>query len=166
MALQLRVPWRPMPLRLAVAHGLGQAPPRQLKVVIVDANGRPIGGADVELLRLGGANAEVMASKADSQGIATFEAPSGPVEIRAIYKDLTISRRLNADEVASGNSIFLQFQICVSEPLIRPVDVAIIGSATALILAGSYFKIRPLETVGEIAVGAAIFSFIYRLQCL
>lgn len=163
MAVQLIPSWHPVPLRLAGGHLLGQAASRPLRVVVVDSNGRPMSGAQVEYLRSGG---QAGIQETDSHGTATFEGVTGPADIRATYKDLVLSKRLSADDVVRGDTVFIQFQICVSEPLIRPIDIAIIGGAGAMIAAGAYFKVRPLETVGEIAVGAAIFSFIYRLQCL
>lgn len=159
----MMVSWRPVELRLAVRHELGQAALRPLKVVVVDANGRPMVGAQVEYLRSGG---QAGIQETDSHGVATFEGVTGPADIRVTYKDLVLSKRLSADDVAGGDTVFIQFQLCVSEPLIRPIDIAIIGGAAAMVAAGAYFKVRPLETVGEIAVGATIFSFIYRLQCL
>lgn len=153
MALQLRPSWRPVSLRL------GQPALQALKIVVVDANGRPIPDAEVGLP---GRQVE----KTDWHGTSVFEGVTGAVEVRVTYKDLTIARRLSADEATNGTTQFLQFQICVADPIIRPVDLVIVGGATALILAGSYYKVKPLSTVGEITIGAAIFSFIYRLQCL
>jgi hypothetical protein len=79
---------------------------------------------------------------------------------------LTVGKTVTADEISKGYTVFLQFPLCIVDPLLRPVDFIIFGVAGGMIAAGSYWKIKPLEMTGEIALGAAVFGFIYRLQCM
>lgn len=156
--------WRPAELRLVPApshrsYGLGQAMTNNLLVEVVDQAGRAIKGATVQ--------ATGQSVPTDSRGMASFSAMgAGGFEVKATYQGLTVGKTVSADDIAKGYTVFLQFPICVNDPLLRPMDLVIFGVAGGLIAAGTYWKIKPLEMTGEIAIGAAIFGFIYRLQCM
>lgn len=141
------------------SYGLSQALSNNLVVEVIDHTGKPIKGAVVEA---------VGESKGtDSSGIAGFSVTSpGKFDVKATYNGLTVGKTVSSDEISKGYTVFLQFPVCVVDSLIRPIDLLIFGGAGALIAAGGYFKVKPLEMAGEIAFGAAMFGFIYRLQCL
>jgi hypothetical protein len=158
--------WRPVPLRLVPgpsrpSFGLGQPLPNVLLVEVVDVSGKPVKGADVELR-----GTDVQSGKTDSHGRVQFNVGSGPYDARATYDGLIVVKTVSTEEIAKGATVFLQFPICIMDPLIRPVDFIIFATAAGMIVAGSHFKVKALEMTGEIALGAAIFGFIYRLQCL
>lgn len=141
------------------SNGLGQASTNNLLVEVVDQSGKPVKGAIVTF------SGQSVAT--DARGLAGFSAMgSGKFDVKADYDGLTVGKSVSADEIAKGYTVFLQFPICILDPLIRPIDFVIFGAAGAMIAAGTYWKIKPLEMTGEIALGAAIFGFIYRLQCL
>lgn len=164
LGVVLRPSWRPGALgaiqgSLKPSRGLGQAYTNNLMVEVVDQAGKPIKGIPVEF------SGQTVLT--DSKGLAGFSAMgSGPFDVKATYDALTIGKAVSADEISKGYTTFLQFPICVVDSLIRPIDFAIFGVAGGMIAAGSYWKIKPLEMTGEIALGAAIFGFIYRLSCL
>lgn len=141
------------------SYSLGQPSTNNLLVEVVDQSGRPIKGAVVEFAG--------QSTETDSKGIAGFSAiGSGKFDVKATSKGLTVGKTVSADDLAKGYTVFLQFPVCIADSLIRPIDLVIFGGAGALIAAGGYFKVKPLEMAGEIAFGAAMFGFIYRLQCL
>lgn len=159
--------WRPAELRLVRgalgrSYGLGQASGAPLVVEVVEAGGKPIKNAVVEVIGGG----ETRTAHSDVHGKASFDVPAGSYDIRATYNGLVVVRTMSSEDLSKGATAFLQFPICVVDPLIRPVDLLIFGVAGGMIAAGSYWKVKPLEMTGEIALGAAIFGFIYRLQCM
>lgn len=158
--------WRPMPLRVQLGRSrlsepVGQPLPNVLVVEVVDVSGKAVKDAAVELRGV-----DVQTGKTDSHGRVKFNVGSGPYDLRATYDDLVVIKTVTTEEIAKGATVFLQFPICILDPLIRPVDFLIFATAAGMIVAGSHFKVRALEMTGEIALGAAIFGFIYRLQCL
>lgn len=156
--------WRPIPLGAVLnpsrpSYGLGQASSSNLLVEVVDQAGRPMKGVPVEV--------SGQTAQTNSKGAAAFSAMGpGKFDVKATYDGLTLGKSVSAEEIAKGYTVFLQFPICVIDPLFRPIDVVIFGVAGSMIVAGAYWKIKPLEMTGEIALGAAIFGFIYRLQCI
>lgn len=158
--------WRPVPLRLVPrpsrpSYGLGQPLQNVLLIEVVDISGKPVKDTTVELR-----GADVQTGKTDSHGRVEFSVGSGPYDARATYDDLVVVKTVSTEEIAKDATVFLQFPICIFDPLIRPVDFLIFATAAGMIVAGSHFKVKALEMTGEIALGAAIFGFIYRLQCL
>lgn len=163
-----RLSWRPGALRLVGgpsrrSYGLGQLTYGLLTVVVVDSGGKPVGDAQVEVLQAPPESARTMT---DGHGHASFSLVPGTYDVRVTYKDLTILKRYTDEEFKNGLTLFIQFPICIVDPIFRPMDLVIFGGAGALIAAGSYWKVKPIEMAGEIALGAAMFGFIYRLQCL
>lgn len=161
--------WRPAELRLVPApssrsYGLGQALTNNLMVEVVDQSGKPVRGAIVEFSAPGQAPES---RETDAHGIAGFSAVgAAKFDVKAIHDGLSVGKSVTADEISKGYTTFLQFPICIMDPLFRPIDLVIFGVAGSLIAAGAYWKIKPLEMTGEIALGAAIFGFVYRLQCM
>jgi hypothetical protein len=160
--------WRPMPLRVASgaprpSYSLGQAPGvmNNIVVEVVDQSGKPVKDALVEFFQ----GPIPGSARTNGEGRA-FSTGSGPLEIRATYNGLTVGQTVSSESIAKGYTTFLQFPMCINDPIIRPIDFLIFGGAAAMIVGGSHFKIKPLEMTGEIALGAAIFGLIYRLQCL
>lgn len=157
-----RLSWRPVALGAVrrpygPSYGLGQT--NNLVVEVTDQSGKPLKDIPVEF------NGQTVPT--NSNGSAGFSAMgAGPFEVKATYDGLSIGKTVSREDIARGYTAFLQFPVCINDPLIRPMDLVIFGVAGSLIAAGSYWKIKPLEMTGEIALGAALFGFIYRLQCL
>lgn len=160
--------WRPaevklVPSLLRPSYSLGQPLGGLLQVIVTDTGGRPVSNVTVEASR--GSQVEASALT-DSHGRAFLDIPPGTYDVRAIHDGMVVGERVTEEQFARGMTSFLQFPICVADPLIRPIDLIILGTSAAMITAGSYWKIKPLEMAGEIAFGAGLFGFIYRLQCL
>lgn len=156
--------WRPLalgalPTTSRRSYGLGQAQAAPLVVEVVEVTGNAVSGATVDL---GGGQAVVT----DKKGQAVFNVPAGTYTVRASYNGLVIIKKITQEDMVNGATVFLQFPVCIQGSLIRPIDLVIFGVAGGMIAAGSYWKLKPLEMTGEIALGAAVFGFIYRLQCM
>lgn len=160
--------WRPVPLRLVPipskrSYSLGQPLPNVLAIDVVDVTGKPVKDATVEIR---GSSGDVQTGKTDSHGRVDFNVGSGAYDVRAMYDDLVVVKNVSSDEIRKGATTFLQFPVCILDPIIRPMDILLFAAAAGMIAAGSHFKVKALEMTGEVAFGAAIFGFIYRLQCL
>ncbi len=157
---------RPIRLRLAQAVPAQASPVAELQgllVTVVDTSGRYIPGADVK----GYSRGEVVAEGlTDSHGDVLLPLNSGPYDIAVNYKGHSIWKVATYEAVAHGETIFIQFPMCVTDPIVKPMDLALLGISVGLVGAGMYWKVAPLKTVGEIVFGAAAFGFIYRLSCL
>lgn len=157
-----RLPWRPIALGAVMRPArpsLGQVSPSVLSVEVVDISGKPIPGATVEVLGQ-------QTAQTDGHGKAIFNVPAGPHNIRATYDDMVVVKSISSDELRQGATAFIEFPACIMGPLLRPIDLAIFAAAGGMIWAGSHFKVKALEMTGEVALGAAVFGFIYRLQCM
>jgi len=135
-----------------------------LMVEVVDQAGKPVKGATVDFYSAGSKQGS---AETDSKGMVGFSAMgSGPFDVRATYQGLVAGQIVQAADIARGLTAFVQFPVCINDPLFRGIDFLIFGVAGGMIAAGSYWKVKPLEMTGEIALGAAVFGFIYRLQCM
>jgi len=165
VAVQLRSSWLPGALKIAPRRfQLGQAAPISHVIIVVDHSGRPVSGVQLSLLGTGGR--EAVTATTDGEGKAVFQVEPGNYEVQTSFKGIVLAQSLKQDQISRGLTTFVQLPFCVVDPIVRPVDLVILGGAAAFIAAGSYWKVQPLTMVGEIAIGAAIFSLIYRLQCL
>lgn len=161
-----RLSWRPLALGALPgpskrSYGLGQAQTPTLMVDVVEATGNAVVGATVDI-----PGTQASSVITDKKGQAVFSLPAGNYTVRAIYNGLVLIKKVTQEEIQDGATIFLQFPVCIQGSLFRPIDLVIFGVAGGLIAAGSYWKVKPLEMTGEIALGAAVFGFIYRLQCI
>lgn len=161
-----RLSWRPLALGGIQApsrrsYGLGQPQAAPLVVEVVEATGNAVVGATVDIP--GSQSGSVLT---DNRGQAVFNVPPGNYTIRASYNGLVIVKKFTKEESQDGATAFLQFPVCIQGSLFRPIDLLIFGVAGGMIAAGTYWKLKPLEMTGEIALGAAVFGFIYRLQCM
>lgn len=167
-----RLSWRPLALGAVPrpsrrSYGLGQAqggPPPSLTIEVIEVTGNPVEGATVEVL--GSNDKYLQPQTTDKTGQVKFDVNPGNYSVRASYKGIVVIKKVNQEDMQNGMTVFLQFPVCIQGSLFRPIDLVIFGVAGGLIAAGSYWKIKPLEMTGEIAIGAAIFGFIYRLQCM
>lgn len=132
-------------------------------VTVVDRQGKPAGGAKVTAYSGG---KEVSSAETNGQGDALLPVWMGPYDISVAYNGHTLWKEATSKQVARGETIFVELPFCVRDPIIKPVDIALIAAAGALAGAGLYWKIKPLTMAGEVVFGATAFSIIYRLSCL
>lgn len=122
-----------------------------LQVLVSDQSGRPVSGA---LVTSAGSSQET-----GHDGVALVPASR---EVRVTYEGMSVSK----DVLRSGDTVFVTFPVCVSGPLLKPVDIALLAGAGLLTAAGVYWKSDPLKVAGEVIFGASAFTVIYRLSCL
>jgi hypothetical protein len=145
----LRMGWAPAPLALA------QAAPTPFKVVVIDVRGNGFRGVQVTL-------SDGQTTVTDSEGIATFlTPPRGEVDVTLTFDGLTIVRRSNTNQ-----SLFVDLPMCGTPKFVNNTEIIalVVGGVTAGV--GTYWKLDALSTVGEIIVGAALFTVIYRHACV
>lgn len=166
-----RLSWRPLGLGAVrrpygPSYGLGQAQAHFLVVEVVDVSGNPVRDAAVDIAGGGASHGSSSSAVTGKDGKAVFDVLPGDYTVRANYNGLVVLKKLTKEEMLSDATAFVQFPTCIMGSLIRPIDFVIFSVAGGMIAAGSYWKIKPLEMTGEIALGAAVFGFIYRLQCM
>jgi hypothetical protein len=156
---------------LAVKHvvnrrsALSQAQGRQVRVVVVDHRGRAVSDAEVSAWS-GGTN---MASGiTGSSGEALLSLPPGSYDIRTVFgsRGYTFWSKVSSDDIARGGDVFVDVPVCASQPLINTAEGATLLVGAVIIAAGFYWKAEPARVVGEVLVGAAIFTSLYRISCL
>lgn len=146
--------WKPLPVR--PRSYLGQA--QSVRVTVIDIGGRPVGGAVVTV--------SGVSKTTDTSGDAVIEAGPGSKEIVVEYDGRRISEIASSEDIARGNNVFVKFPFCIRDPLVKPIDLAILAGAAALTAAGYYWKVDPLKVAGELVFGAEVFGLIYRMSCL
>jgi hypothetical protein len=140
--------WAPAPLSL----GQAIAP---FKVVVIDVRGNGFRGVLVTL-------SDGQTSVTDSEGVATFlTPPRGEVDATLTIDGLTIVRRSNTSQ-----SLFVDLPICGTPKFVNNTEIIAIVVGGAMAGAGTYWKVGAISTVGEIIVGAALFTMIYRHACV
>lgn len=139
---------------------LGQQPVEtEFQVVVTDIRGTPFQDAIVTAFLNGQRLYDV---KTDRGGNASFPSPKGGViDVRVEAQGYVINRKVeNTDE-----TLFISLPVCASQSLITPTELGILAASGALIWAGSYWKTEVAKTVGELGLGAVIFSAVYRHSC-
>lgn len=143
--------------------GQGRSP---FRVVVTDPRGIPFRGAGV-ITQTG----TVLSEKTDSDGIASFDGDSleaqlpkssgkQVVQVRVTIGDMEIVREGPLDE-----TLFVQIPVCAPQPLLTASELLSFALGSALVGAGLYWKVTPLQIVGEVLFGAAVFTAVYRHSC-
>lgn len=144
---------------------LGQSMPASFRVVVTDPRGVPFRDAQVTIGAQGS-----LSARTDSSGIAVFdglgvarEVPgslNSMFPVRITFGDLSLVRDGSLDQ-----TLFVQIPMCAPQPLLALPELISFAAGTAFIGAGLKWKIRPLQVVGEVLFGAAIFTAVYRHSC-
>jgi hypothetical protein len=152
------IDYRALPIRLS---GPVPRPPRALaqaapswSVVITDPNGLPFPGAEVSIE--GG-----VPVRTDSRGVAVFPNPgSGSRTVRIRVEGFDLVR-----EGRGYETLFVQVPICAPQVFLTPPEILAVAVGAAMVGAGLYWKLNPVQIVGEILFGAAAFTAVYRHSC-
>jgi hypothetical protein len=149
-----------IPVRTAM---LGQ-PPSTITVAVADPVGRPFHEALVTLLDAqGGA---IAAELTDSSGRATLAPTAGmPASVRVEADGTVIEETVLRDAARRGLTIFVRVPVCASQAFLTPVEIGAGMAGVALAGAGFLWKIEPLQVAGELFLGAAAFTAIFRHSC-
>ena len=146
------------PLQLLRRPQLGQTPGTQT-VWVYDHRGRPVPkmmvtfGADA-----GGPSPTVFT---DDSGKAVLDLPArkGTIYVGSEF-------RYAVPYDAPKGDIFVTLPMCLAQPFINVPELGTLLLGAAVTAAGYYWKVEPAKVAGEVLVGAAIFTTIYRLSCL
>lgn len=152
------IAYHALPIRLS---GPAPRPPLALaqaapswSVVVTDPNGLPFPNAEVSID--GGATA-----RTDSHGIAAFPNPgSGSRTVRIRVEGFDLVRQGRGDE-----TLFVQVPVCAPQEILTSPEILACALGAALVGAGLYWKVSPLQIVGEVLFGAAAFTAVYRHSC-
>jgi hypothetical protein len=140
-----------VPLR---RHWLGQLT-AALKVIVTDPRGAPFKGARITL------QGQAMPVDTDGDGVAVFpSAPSGEVTVQVDVQGYKLRASGPSDQ-----TIFISVPVCANGPLLMNTEILalLVGGATAG--AGFYWKKDVAIMLGEILIGASLFSSVYRASC-
>lgn len=125
------------------------------QVVVVDPMGAPFSGALVTL------QGEPVPVKTDSSGVARFTyGSSGEVVAVVQVGDFTVRARGRGDE-----TLFVKVPVCSPGPLITTAELVVLLLGAGAAAVGAARKQRAIETVGEVLLGAGIFTAVYRHSC-
>lgn len=148
---------RPLPL--------GQALPASFRVVVTDPRGVPFRDAQVSIGAQGS-----LSARTDSSGMAAFDAAGVAREaaggansrfpVRITIGDLSLVRDGSLDQ-----TLFVQIPMCSPQPFLTLPELISFAAGSAFIGAGLKWKVGPLQVVGEVLFGAAIFTAVYRHSC-
>lgn len=126
-----------------------------LTVVVVDPRGIPFSGAQVTL------QGQSVPQKTNSSGAATFpQAPAGEAVVLVKVGDFTVRARGSADE-----TLFVTVPVSAPEPILTAVELGALLLGGVAAIYGVTRKQRTAETVGEVLIGAGIFTIISRHSC-
>lgn len=163
------VPAAPHPLARQGFHARqGFTAPRRLgqqvvetpfQVVVTDIRGTPFQDAMVTAFVNGQRLYDV---KTGHEGIASFPpAKGGVITVRVEAQGYIINRQVESTD----ETLFISLPVCASQSLLTITEMGILAASGALIWAGSRWKTDVAKTVGELGLGAVIFSAVYRHSC-
>lgn len=134
-------------------YKLSQASP--LTVVVVDPRGTPFSDAQITL------QGQAMPVHTNSAGVATFpSAPAGEAIVQVRIGQFTLRAKGPTDQ-----TLFITVPICAPGPLLTGTELVALILGAAAAAGGVLGKRRPLEMLGEVLVGAGIFTAVYRHSC-
>lgn len=145
-----------IPAFAAPRLGQAQAP---FRVVVTDVRGHVLKGATVQLLVAGGPAAGILTT--DAQGQVVFPSVlNGRPVVRVTYGQIVINA-----EGPSDQTLVVKLGICAPEPFLTSPEI--LGSVGGIAIAGAgfYWDISLLRVVGEVLLGAVVFTAIYRHSC-
>lgn len=150
---------------LNVSRRLAQASPRQVRIVVTDSRGRGISSADVSVWSGG---TQIDSETTDAHGDAVFPLTSGPYDVRVIFgsQRYTFWSRIPQENIARGGDVFVEIPVCYSQPLVTTAEGLALLAGVLVTGAGYYWKVEPAKVTGEVLIGAAVFTAIYRISCL
>lgn len=151
--IPLRPRWRPARLS---QNPSGFLPPKDFKVVVVDSRGNPFFGVTVTL-------SDGQQQVTDGDGIATFTFPPRTDRVTAT---LDVNGTRLVKEGPTNQTLFVDIPVCGPAKLLTNTEILAILVGGGMAAGGAYWKVSALSTTGEIIVGAALFTAIYRHSCV
>lgn len=156
---------RHVPIRLHRQLAQSTVQARQVRVVVTDVRGRAVSGAEVSAWSNG---SSVASGTTDSSGEVQLPLGPGSYDIRTVFgsRGYTFWSKASAENLGQGGDVFVEVPVCSSQPLLTTAEGITLLVGAAVIGAGFYWKMKPAEVTGEVLVGAAIFTALYRISCL
>ena len=137
-------------------------------VAVSDSRGMPWPGAIVDA-RLPGM-ADPLRAVTDGDGIALLELPAsanpmGSIDVRVSDGSYVTDRSWKVEDAQAGETLFVEIPVRGPEALLTPVEIGGLAVGGAAAAAGYGFSLKPLELLGELVLGAIVFTVIYRHSC-
>jgi hypothetical protein len=124
-------------------------------VVVTDPRGNPYPGARVTL------QGQALPQTTNADGVAAFPAVSpGQVIANVQVGDLKVNGAGSADA-----TLFVTVPVCAPGPFLSNTEIIALIGGGAMTFGGLKWKSPGIQTVGEIFLGAAVFSCLYRASC-
>ena len=141
--------------RFSLAQAVVNAPMGH--IIVVDAQDRPVSDAEVSANGLDG--------RTNGRGIYEFPLPATTsVTITVRVGDYAVRTVRPAAEVETG--AYVKIPVCLAQPIVTSIEIGALAVGIGCALAGVYWKAKPAEVIGEVLIGAAAFTAIYRHSCL
>lgn len=153
---------RPLNLGYRLAQKQLQ-PPIEIpfRVVVTDIRGNAFRNAKVTAYVNG---QELFEVSTDKTGAAAFPSTpaGGTITVRVEAEGYVVTRRIdNTDE-----TLFISLPVCAAQPFLTTTEMVILATSGAMVGAGLKWKqLDMLQILGELGLGAAIFSAVYRHSC-
>lgn len=99
----------------------------------------------------------------DEHGAASLPvSPGRIINVRVDAGGYVANRKVeNTDE-----TLFISLPVCAPQPFLNTTEIVIMAAAGAMVGAGNHWKqLSALKMVGELGLGAAVFSAVYRHSC-
>lgn len=147
------------------AHHLGQAGV-PFRVVVTDPRGIPFPGATV-LIQAG----TPLSTKTDSNGVAVFDGAAVETQVsrgsgqQVVQVRITVGDLETLREGPLDQTLFVQIPVCAPQPLLTTPELISFALGGGLVAAGLHWKLNPLQIIGEVLFGAAVFTAVYRHSC-
>lgn len=134
---------------------LSQMPTTPFLVVVVDSRGNPYPGARVTI------QGQAMPQTTDQDGVAAFP-PISPGQVVANVQigDLKVNGAGNSD-----STLFVTVPVCAPGPFLAKTEIVALIAGGAMTFGGLKWKRPGIQIVGELLLGGAIFSSLYRASC-
>lgn len=154
---------RAIMVRAAFHLGQARAP---FRVVVTDPRGIPFPGA-VVLIQAG----TTLSGKTDSDGVAVFDGAAVEAQVSRgggqpiVPVRITVGDLETVREGPLDQTLFVQIPVCAPQPLLTTPELVSFALGAGLVGAGLHWKLNPLQIIGEVLFGAAVFTAVYRHSC-
>jgi hypothetical protein len=128
------------------------------KIIVIDVNGRRSRMPMCQFCRPGGRGRRTVTD--------LFSAAARVIRRSTSRPERRIRRaRVNAGDRRRDRG-YIKIPVCLSQPILTTVEIGALAAGVGLAAVGMAWKQKHAEVVGEVLVGAAAFTAIYRHSCL
>jgi hypothetical protein len=130
------------------------------RVVVTDIRGNAFRDANVTTYVNGQQLYDVAT---DAHGSAAFPGlKGGVITVRVEAGGYVATRKVeNTDE-----TLFISLPVCAPQPFLTTTEIVILAAGGAMVATGMHWKgLDAIKMLGELGLGAAVFSAVYRHSC-